>query len=303
MTLWDFLEYAGYRAGSGLLRSLSLERGQNLAGRLARFYFDRGGKQARYALANLRIAYPQLAEEERRQIARESYVSFAWNVVTLIHSHRWSDDEFRQRTDMMALETLLSVLERGRGMLFMTAHLGNFELGARAMGLAMPEKYRPLIMGRPMSNDLLYREVSRGRTASGAELIARRNVAPVVLRALRDGRPVLLLNDQYSRRARGVFVPLFGVRCSTSAGLATLALRTGAPVVPGYFLRTGRDTHRVVLLPEVKRPECEERSEWIVEMTARCNQMIERMIRAHPEQYMWGHRRFRYSPDLDHEIY
>ncbi len=303
VNLRSYLEYAGYRVAVELVRRVPLERMQSVVGRLARFYFDREGKQARHALANLRIAYPDLSEDERREIGRQSYVNFAWNMIDVLRSRRWSDAEVLRRIDVSVADEVLPVLERGRGVLFLTGHMGNFELGGRAIGAALPEKYRPLIMGRPQRNPLLYREVSQGRTASGSELIPRRDVVPIVMRALRDGRPVVVLNDQYSRRKRGVFVPLFGVRCSTSAGLAMIALRTGAPVLPSYFVRTGTDSHRCVVLPEIERPDTRDRSEWVLEATARYNLAIEGMIRAHPTQWMWGHRRFRHSPDLEGELY
>jgi KDO2-lipid IV(A) lauroyltransferase len=303
MSARDTLEYTAYRLGAALVPRLPLERTQDVARRIARSYFDLEGKQARYAIANLRIAYPELSEDERREIGRESYAALAWNVIDVLRSLRWSDEEVLRRVDMRIAPQLMEVLERGRGALVLTAHLGNFELGARAAGAVFRDEYRPLFLGRPQRNALLYREVSRGRTASGAELLPRRDVIPQVVRALREGRPVILLNDQYSRRKRGVFVPLFGARCSTSLGMATLALRTGAPVLPGYFVRTGRDSHRAFLLPEIEPPETEDREEWVRIATARYNIAIEHMIRAHPTQWMWAHRRFRHSPDLPGDPY
>ncbi len=149
-----------------------------------------------------------------------------------------------------------------------------------------------------MRNALLYRHVGAQRTRTGGTLISRRKAAPGILRALRKGAAVGVLNDQYSRRTRGVFVPFFGVRCSTSAGIATLALRTGSPVLPAYTLRDGPDHHLLTILPPLETPQTGDRKRDIEVATAHYNEALEAIIRKHPEQWMWGHRRFRHSPDL-----
>ena len=114
---------------------------------------------------------------------------------------------------------------------------------------------------------------------------------------------MIVLNDQYSSRARGVFVPLFGVRCSTSIGVATLALRTGAPVVPAYVVRDGPDHHTITFLPPLEMEVSGDREGDIEAATARYNRALEEIIRRHPEQWMWAHRRFRHSPDLKGDPY
>jgi KDO2-lipid IV(A) lauroyltransferase len=154
-----------------------------------------------------------------------------------------------------------------------------------------------------MGNALLYREVLRQRTRTGAIVIDRRRGARSILRALRDGRLVAILNDQYMRRSRAVFVPLFGRRCSTSAGAATLALRTSSPVLPLHMVRTGPESHVVRFGPPVEFRPSGDRAKDITELTARTNEVLEGFIRAHPEQWMWGHRRFRHSPDLEGGLY
>ncbi len=134
-------------------------------------------------------------------------------------------------------------------------------------------------------------------------MIDRENAALRILRALRRGRMVFVLNDQYAKRSRGIFAPFFGVRCSTAAGVATIALRTGSPVVPMYVLRDAPDHHTVRVLPPVKVELTGDRKLDIERATAAQNAALEAMIRVCPEQWMWGHRRFRHSPDLPPEPY
>jgi KDO2-lipid IV(A) lauroyltransferase len=124
-----------------------------------------------------------------------------------------------------------------------------------------------------------------------------------MLRAVRHGRVVAVVNDQYSRRARGVFVPLFGTLCSTSAGLATLALRTGAPVLPFYIVRDAPDHHTARIEPPLELRRSGDRRKDIETVTAQFNAALEAIIRRYPTQWMWSHRRFRHSPELGADPY
>jgi KDO2-lipid IV(A) lauroyltransferase len=294
------LEYVAYRAGSVLLRLLPLQTARRFAALVAGAIFDRGGKRVRWTLTNLRIALPDHPESELRRIGRESYVNFALNVVDFVFAQRWTEDEIRERVRFEGLEHVHDALAKGHGAIAVSLHLGNFELGTTAAPLyGLPVA----VVGRPMGNALLYREVLRGRTRTGATVIDRRRAARSILRALRDGRLVAILNDQYMRRSRAVFVPLFGRRCSTSAGAATLALRASAPILPLHMRRVGPDSHVVRFGPPLEFHPSGDRSKDIVELTALTNAAIESFIRSYPEQWLWGHRRFRHSPDLEGDLY
>ena len=98
-------------------------------------------------------------------------------------------------------------------------------------------------------------------------------------------------------------MPFFGVRASTSAGVATLAIRSGAPVVPVYALREAPDRHRIVVIPALETPQTGDRRRDARAATRLYNAVFESIIRRHPEHWMWGHRRFRHSPDLPGDPY
>jgi KDO2-lipid IV(A) lauroyltransferase len=294
MTPRQFAELLAAAVGSRAVHWVSPERAAALAERAARCWFDLGGRRVGFALTNLRVAFPELDEARRRELGRQSYVNFAWNLVEWARSLDWGPDELRARVAFDGLEHARAALEAGRGALVMSLHMGNFELAVRAAPLlGVPVS----ATGRPMANPHLWSRVVRGRAATGAELIDVRGGAPEMLRALRANRMVAVMIDQYARRTRAVQVPLFGVRCPTSAGIATLALRSGAPVLPFYVVREGPERHRATLLPPVEMPDTGDRRADIETGTARCNAVIESLIRKHPEQWWWAHRRFRNSPD------
>jgi Kdo2-lipid IVA lauroyltransferase/acyltransferase len=296
----EIAEYAAYRAAVMALRAVPLAPAQAIAARAARALFARGGRRVDYVLANLRIAFPDKSEAERREIGRESYVHLAWNLVDVARGRDWKADDIRARVDFEGKEVADAVLAAGKGVVCLTLHLGNFELLVRAVPLfGLPVS----VIGRPLGNRLLREELIRSRTSTGVELLLHRNVLPQMLRLIHKGRVVTVLNDQYARRSRGAFVPFFGVRASTSLGPAVLALRTGAPIVPAYSTRVGPDHHRLVVRPPLETPDTGDRRKDAELLTARCNAAMEEIIRAHPEQWMWSHRRFRHSPDLPGDPY
>jgi KDO2-lipid IV(A) lauroyltransferase len=294
------LEYAGARLGAALARRVPVARAQALAGAVARRLFDRGGERGRMALANLRIAFPDAPESELRAIARESYAHLAWNALDLLRAEAWSAPELRAHFDFRGLEHLDSALARGKGAFLLSAHLGNFDLAGRALAA---RGYAVSAVLRAQRNPWIWRRLTAERARVGVRSIDHRRALGPILRALRAGGAIAILNDQYSRRSQGVLVPFFGVRASTSAGLATLALRTGAPILPSFATRDGADHHSVAIEPPIEPPVAGERDAAIAELTARCNAAIEAAIRKHPEQYMWAQRRFRHSPDLARDLY
>jgi KDO2-lipid IV(A) lauroyltransferase len=294
------LEHAGMRLGAGLARRVPLARAQAVVGAVARRLFDRDGERTRYALANLRIAFPEVAEAELRGIGRESFAHTAWNALDLLRAEAWTAPELRARFAFRGLELLDRALAGGKGAFLLSAHLGNFDLAGRALA---ERGYAVHAVQRFMRNPYVWRHVEAQRTRFGAIPIDHRRALAPILRALRAGGVVAILNDQYSRRTQGIFVPFFGVRASTSAGLATLALRTGAPVLPSFALRDDADHHTVELEPPLEVPGGDDRDAAIAELTARGNAAMEAAIRKHPEQYMWAQRRFRHSPDLERDPY
>ncbi len=296
----ELVEYAAYRSAVVALRALPLPRAQSIAARAARRYYARGGRRVGYVRANLRIAFPELSDEQRDAIGRESYVQLAWQLIDLARAVGWGPKELIERVELVGREHIDAALAKGRGVVGLMGHLGSFEFAMRiapAVGIPLT------VIGRPMVNPLLRRVMYEQRTSTGSELLLHRNVAPQMLRALHKGRVVGALNDQYKRRSQGVFVPFFGVRVSTSPGPALIALRAGAPMVPAAAVRIGPDRHRVVIRPPLEEPNTGDRRKDVELLTARGNAALEAFIREHPEQYMWSQRRFRHSPDLPADPY
>jgi len=294
------LEYYYYLANVGVVRALPEGAARRLARAIALRLFEQGGRRQSAALANLALAYPGLSEPARREIARESWVQTAWGMVDAARSRAWSDEELRRRVRFEHIERLEKALARGRGAIILTLHFGSIELAL----MAAPLVGIPLtVVGRPLPNPWIRRHMAQQRTRTGGLLLEHHDVAPRILRALRQGRAVAFLNDQYARRTGGILAPLFGARCFTAPGAALLALRSQAPVLPFYIVREAPDRHRAVILPELELERTGDVRRDVATATARTNESLEAIIRLHPEQWLWSHRRFRRSPDLPADFY
>jgi KDO2-lipid IV(A) lauroyltransferase len=159
-----------------------------------------------------------------------------------------------------------------------------------------------LAIGRPMRNARLWEEVRAARGRFGTDVVEREQAAPAMLRALRKNRCVAALNDQYPGRD-GIFVPFLGLRASTNPGVGMLAVRTGASIVPAYIQRDGPDHHTMTFLPALTYELTGDRKQDIEIITAACNKALGDVVLLAPEHYLWGHRRFRHSPDLVDDPY
>ena len=300
LTARQWLEYGFVRLAMTLLKLMPGSWARGLAATAARALYRLGGKRVGYVETNLRFAFPDLGAAQRSRIGRESYVNLAWNAVDVARAEFWTGPELLERVELVGLEHVEAALARGHGILAFPPHLGSFEIGLRAAAAAgLPVT----VVGRPLRNPKVRARVNRTRTSTGAELIEHRNVAPRMLRALRSGRLVVAMIDQYATRSRGIMVPLFGLRCSTSPGPATLALRSGAALMPAYALRLGPERHRITFLPPLELERTGDQGKDVERGTAACNAALEAIIRRHPGQWMWSHRRFRHSPDLSEESY
>ncbi|MBI4637799.1 MAG: lysophospholipid acyltransferase family protein [Candidatus Rokubacteria bacterium] len=202
-------------------------------------------------------------------------------------------EPFLRGVTLDGLDHLRSVMAIHGRALIATAHLGNWELLSAAHRLT---GYPLSVVVRPLDAPWLDGLAERLRHKTGVELIDKRHALRPVLEALRRGRLVGILLDQNASRREGVFVPFFGRPASTSRSVALLALRTGTPVVPIFIHREGAWRHRVMIHPPLLPLDANDVDRAVVELTARCTEVIEAAIRESPEQWLWVHNRWRTRP-------
>ncbi|HKW92033.1 MAG TPA: lysophospholipid acyltransferase family protein [Methylomirabilota bacterium] len=242
------------------------------------------------ALENLRRSLgSERSPAELRRLGRRSFQHLGMNLVEGCRYFLRPTDVMLSRVRVEGGERLQAAAARGRGVLILTAHFGNWELLAAAHGLTgLPLS----IVVRPLDHPLLDDLAARFRKRAGVELITKHDAVRDVLHALRRQRMVGILLDQNSTRSEGVFVPFFGVPASTSKGLALIALRTGTPVVPVFLHREPGGRHRM----DVGVPLTPPADGDVTAYTAMFNAAIEAAIRRAPEQWFWMHARWRTRP-------
>ncbi len=247
----------------------------------------------REAEENVARAFPQKPSSWHRQVALASYVHLGREAALLLRMDRWSSAEVRSRVRFEELEEVERAVEAGSGVVVLTAHLGNWEIagaGLAARGLPLD------VVGKGMANLRFQEDLFATRERLGMRVIEIRDAPRGVLRALGRGRVAALLWDQNAHR-NGIFVPFFGTPAATPRGPALFALRTGAPVFVGFAIREAGWRAEYVLRAE--RLEIERSGDLevdVAQLASAYHAVLERAIRAHPEQYFWQHRRWKTRP-------
>ncbi|MHB8834866.1 MAG: lysophospholipid acyltransferase family protein [Candidatus Methylomirabilia bacterium] len=285
---------------SRLLRSFAarpldeaLERGARL-GRLWHA-LDRGHR--RLATRNIGLGLG-LDQPESARIARACFENLGRTLAefSLAGSRI---DELLARVDLAGAEHLHAALAGGRGVFIVTGHCGNWELLAARISREVPATG----LARTMANPLVDATVEAQRRAAGARTMNARDAARGVLRLLHRGEAVGMLLDQNALRSERVFVPFLGRPAATNFGLAMLALKSGAPVLPAFSARGADGRHRAWLGPPIPLAETGDRAARIGVSTARFTAAIEDYVRRYPEQWFWVHNRWKRAPDAGEPVW
>lgn len=243
----------------------------------------------RVAEHNLSFALPQTGKEERKRIVDGVYRSIGRLLVAFARFPEIEKNNVEQWIRYQGFEHFTAALARGKGVLFATAHLGNWEISAFAHALLA----RPMqVVIRPLDNPLIDRFVENRRASSGNTLIGKREFARPILKALKDNEAVGILVDQNAGADTGVFVPFFGIPACVNVTFAKLAARSGAAVIPGFAVWNETE-HRYVLR---FYPEVPITGDAALD-TAAIQESIERAIREYPDQWLWIHRRWKTRPE------
>jgi KDO2-lipid IV(A) lauroyltransferase len=251
-------------------------------------------RRRRVVLENLALAFPDLPADDRRRLARRSWQHLGMTTVEMTRVLARPLQATLDEMTMDGKEHIQSAMTTHGRALMLTAHLGNWEYLSAAHWLV---GYPLAIVVRPLDAPALQALADSMRRKTGVEIIDKRGALRPVLEALRRGRMIGILLDQNAARREGVFVPFFGRAASTSRSIALLALRTRTPILPIFIRREGPGRHRVVVEPPVPMIDpANDLEAAVVELTARCTAVIERVVRQTPEQWLWAHDRWRTRP-------
>lgn len=285
----EFAAFRGVLAAGGML---SDERAAQVGAALGRLGYPLGVKRD-VVERNLRIAFPDASAERVERIARASYEHLGRETMMMLRLATMSRAELIARTRTINEDIAAAAMARGRGVVVVAGHLGNWEIGAAMMAA---RGYRVDVIAKRAANPLFYDRVLSARERLGVGVIDFQRATKQALHALRAGHAVAFAADQHAGRS-GLWVPFFGRPASTYRGPALLALRTGAPVFLSLPLRMPDGMYEITLEPiEVERTGDMDLD--VLRLTEAYSLRLEAAVRANPEQYVWQHRRWRTPPNV-----
>jgi KDO2-lipid IV(A) lauroyltransferase len=250
---------------------------------------------------NLEVAFPDWSEAQRQEVLRKLYRNLGWQLAEFCQMPDYTPANTGSFLRYDGLERYLAARNKGKGVLIVTGHLGTWELSS----------FYHSLMGHPMSmvirrldNAKVDKLVNGIRCLHGNRVLHKDDFARGLLGAMRQGECVGILMDTNMTPPQGVFVPFFGKPACTASGLARVALKTGAAVLPGFMLWEEAERKYVLHFGEeiVFDRTGDDEADTIAN-TAKCTAAIEAYVRRYPDQWLWVHRRWKTRPEGEAPVY
>ena len=285
-------EYAALRSAVAAMERLSFRRAGSIGERIGQFGYRPLGIRRAVVERQLTAAFPDRNAAEIERLSRAAYANLGRTSVetAILPSYR-RDQIIDLFEDVQGWNIVEALLSRGKGLIVVTGHLGNWELG----GAYVAARGLPIdAVARHMANPLFDRYLTRTRQRIGMSVVHDEDAVRRVPRSLRGGRVVAFLVDQGAVGLASTWVPFFGRYAKTPRGPAVFALRLGTPIVFGAALR--RPSGRFQLTFEhVEARDTGDREADVDRIVADYTAALERWVRRAPEQYFWHHRRWKHQ--------
>ena len=247
-------------------------------------------ERRKIAIKNLSLAYGnEKSSDEIKKITQQIFKNLCQIVFEVAWSKPIGLEELTDLIETKGINHLHSAFGKGRGLLIMTAHIGNWEL---LPAVFVREKVPLNVVYRPLDFPPLNAFIDEYRTRFGLKTVSKSRSIRKLLNALKDGEAVGLLMDQNVRKRLGVSTVFFGRPVQMNKGLALLALKTGAPVLPAFLIRQGTQ-FKAEILPEIPLIRTGDKEKDIAVNSQQYNSVIEGYIRRYPEQWLWLHKRWK----------
>lgn len=252
--------------------------------KLGRKVFRLSKKHRERAMENLARAFPEKTEEERFKIAQGVLEHFGRVMADFVRAPGRTNQEVLDTLEIQGQEHFQAAFEKGKGVILVSGHFGNWERMAQALG-AIGAKVS--VVARDANDPEMNQIIIGLREAGGVKVISRGDSIQPIMEALKANELVGLLPDQNSEE---IFVPFFGVPCGTVKGPAVLTRRSGAVCIAAYCVRIGPNRYRMIFEPVLKP---EEGFDFVEGLTRTINKSLENAIRQYPDQYLWIHNRWK----------
>jgi Kdo2-lipid IVA lauroyltransferase/acyltransferase len=297
----EWFEYAAVWLILKTLGALPRSVARAFAASVTSLLFSLQPKLEKTAESNLRLAFPDWTDVQRKDVKRKMVRNLGWMAAEFARFPRLGKENIEKVVILEGHENFLEGQRRGKGVLYLTGHIGAWELSSFAHALyGYPLHY----MARPLDNQRLDALVNQYRCSSGNNPIFKNESARVMLKILKNSGTIGILADQNTMPEEGVFVDFFGKSACATTGIARVALHTDAAVVPGYaYWDETIQKYRLRFEPRVELLRTGDNERDVFENTQRFAKVIEEIIRKHPDQWVWVHKRWKTRPKGEPALY
>ncbi len=288
----DFLGFIAIKAFSLILFCIPL--------RLALWIGRRGGdlayfvnaKRRSIAYANLKSAFPEKEAVEIKKILRAHYENLGMSVIELLKFSVTGKGYLDKYVEMNGVENIDDAVQKGKGLIFLTAHFGNWEIASLA---ASSRGYAMSVFAREQKYTKLNDILNKNREMTGCRVIAKGFSAREIIKTLKDNGMIGMLGDQ-DAGANGVFVDFLNRPASFAPGAVIFALKTGAMILPSFIRRVECDRHFIKVNKPLELIDTGEKAKDIKENLKAISRIMEDYIKRFPDQWLWSHKRWKSTP-------
>jgi KDO2-lipid IV(A) lauroyltransferase len=289
--LLRWIEFILFQVFSTVIGFLPLSLMRSFAGWLGQIVYRVFGFRRTVVRENVRNAFPEKSESQREEIAVGAFRSVSIAFMELLRFSRMNEDDLRSMIRVEHPEMIREKLSKGRGVILLTAHLGNWELISPGYlvlaGIPVDALYKP------QSNAWIDRRIVERRTKFGNKLVPMGMGVREILGLLQAGRSILIAADQ-SAPMESIRMKFFGREVPVFQGPATFCLKTGASLIATHAVRQPGGSY-LLTCREIPSEDLSYSDESIKELTRRHLEATEEIIRQYPEQWMWMHRRWKHA--------
>lgn len=286
------LIYFTARAFIAVLGCLPLFLLSPLGAFLGRLAFLLAGGERRKTLGNLETAFPDLGIDARIRLGSDVFAHFGREALRMVRYRNWPVEKVVQLVEKIdGWDRFEKARDRGRGVLIVTAHLGNWEVLSACFASRVPVA----VVAQRLYDPRFDAMITALREKWGGEVIQRGSALKGILKALAAGKTIGTLCDQ-DTGMDGVFVPFFGKDAWTQSGVVRVARRTGTPLVPCFIARQGNGRYHITIEDELAVPDTGDDAKDVLETVRTFTGIIERHVRMHPGQWVWMHERWKHRP-------
>lgn len=251
----------------------------------------------RVVTRNLKFAYPEWADEEICKVPRRIFQNLGITILEILQMAFFSKEDFLQNIRIRGEAHLLDAVEGGKGVIIISAHLGNWE----AASLFSPcyFGYPVTVVVRKIESGIINRWIFKLRTRFGNSIIDKEGALPEMTQTLRGGEILALMIDQGTKKSEGVELVFYGKKVTVTPAAAMLALRCKSPVLPVFCVREEDQKLTIIIEPPLQLVKTKDLRSDLSTNTQIMTDAIENTVRRYPDQWLWLHKRWkRFYPDL-----